>query len=126
MQGVPDESAPFDSFKDTMSFQPMFAAIIVMPWHCWIVELDCCGAAKYDLVVKIKLLAAKELGLMASRLSAHKILSFSYGWSMEYTTIKFCQRELNIHKNTRVNFNNYMREVCVASLLKAPCVSHRR
>ena len=42
---------------------------------------------------------------------------------MEYATIAFCERELNtIYKNTMVDFNNNMREVCAASLLKAPCV----
>ena len=39
---------------------------------------------------------------------------------MEYTTIKFWKRELNINKNTSFDFNDYMREVWV-SLLKA-CV----
>ena len=61
---------PLDSFKDTISFQPLFAATMVMPC-CWVVELGCSGAAKYDLVVKIKLFT-KVFGLMVQDCSYTK------------------------------------------------------
>ena len=62
MQDVPGVPT-VDSFKDTISFELMFAAIMAALLCCWIVELGCGGAAKYDHVVKIEPFA-KVFGLM--------------------------------------------------------------
>lgn len=64
----------------------------------------------------------KQTWLEGSRLSFVTILKFIYSWSREYTSITFCETELEMNKNTTVDFNNYLREVCAASLLRSPCV----
>jgi hypothetical protein len=47
-------------------------------------------------------------------------LLFIYCWAHELSTIKFCRRELNVSKNTVVDFNNFIREVCAHTLLARP------
>ncbi|XP_035224743.1 uncharacterized protein LOC118197352 [Stegodyphus dumicola] len=54
----------------------------------------------------------------SSRLSVLKCLRFIYGWSEELTSVKWCEKQLEISHGTVVDWNNYMREVCVDSLLK--------
>ena len=46
-----------------------------------------------------------------------KVVSFIYYWCIE-----FCKHELGINKNTVVDWNNYMREVCAAEILTNPVV----
>jgi hypothetical protein len=48
------------------------------------------------------------------------IVRFIYGWSYEYTSGQWCERELGIGKGTAVDWNNYMREVCIHALLQRP------
>lgn len=45
-----------------------------------------------------------------------KMLRFIYCWSEEFTSMKFCEKQININQETAVDWNNYMREVCVAVL----------
>ena len=37
-----------------------------------------------------------------------------YCWSEEMTSVKFCEKQLDISIATTVDWNSYMREVCVA------------
>lgn len=55
-----------------------------------------------------------------SRLLIVTIVRFIYGWAYEYTSGKWCERELDIDKNTAVDWNMYYREVCVDFLLRQP------
>ena len=65
----------------------------------------------------------KEVGLRVgtwlegSRLEFRKIVLFMYCWSHEYTSIKWSNHELDMGPGAVVDFNNYMREVCAATLL---------
>ena len=45
---------------------------------------------------------------------------FIYLWAKDLTSIKICNEELEINKNITVEWNNYMREICVQDLLKKP------
>ena len=47
-------------------------------------------------------------------------IRFFYLWAKELTSIKFCQEELGINKNTTVKLNNYMRQICARDILKQP------
>lgn len=53
-----------------------------------------------------------------SKLPLNKILLFIYCWSHQLTTIDYCERELEINHNTTIDWNNYLREVCAAKLLR--------
>lgn len=55
-----------------------------------------------------------------SHLSYRDATLFIYCWSQELTSIKFCERELNISPATVVDYNNYLREVCAHHLLTNP------
>lgn len=55
--------------------------------------------------------------LTDSRLEYKKIVLFIYCWSKEYTSVKFCEDELNMNHNTTVDWNMYMREVCEYTLM---------
>ena len=54
--------------------------------------------------------------LTNSRLSLVTALRFIYPWCWETSSVKWCQRELGIGNNSVIDWNNYMREVCVNSL----------
>ncbi|KAF0704558.1 Uncharacterized protein FWK35_00031351 [Aphis craccivora] len=41
--------------------------------------------------------------LASSRLDYKTIVMFIYCWSKEYTSIKFCEKELNMNHNTTVD-----------------------
>lgn len=58
--------------------------------------------------------------LEGSRLPFRKIVLFIYCWCNELTSIKFCERELEIDDNAVIDWNNYLREVCAAHLLANP------
>lgn len=60
----------------------------------------------------------KDTWLQGSKIPLDTIIHFIYSWSKDYTSVKFCDIELNISKNTVVDFNNYMREVCVWKIEK--------
>ena len=40
------------------------------------------------------------------------------GWCEELTSVKSCEKQLEISHGTVVDWNNFMREVCVNSLFK--------
>ena len=60
--------------------------------------------------------------LEGSRLPYRKIILFIYCWSKEYTSINFTTQELGISKETTIDYNNYLREVCAADLLANPII----
>ena len=53
-------------------------------------------------------------------LSFRIVVLFIYCWSKELTSIGFCKHELDISKNTVVEWNNYIREICGVNLLANP------
>jgi transposase-like protein len=55
-----------------------------------------------------------------SRLAFITIVRFIYCWAKELTSINWCEEELDMNHNTTVDWNNYMREVCVHALLQQP------
>jgi transposase-like protein len=58
--------------------------------------------------------------LTGSKLSLPKIVHFIYCWANQYTSIAFCEKELEMSHNAIVDWNNYLREVCANSLLENP------
>ena len=58
--------------------------------------------------------------LQGRKLPYRDIILFVYCWCYELTSIKFCERELSLSAPTIVDYNNYLREVCAASLLRNP------
>lgn len=57
-----------------------------------------------------------------ARLPLNKAVLLIYCWSQEYTSTKFCTKELNISTNTITDWKNMLREICANSLLKTPAV----
>lgn len=55
-----------------------------------------------------------------SRVQFRKIILFIYSWSREYSSGIFMQHEIGFNKNTTVDFNMYMREICAMDLLANP------
>jgi len=55
--------------------------------------------------------------LSDSRIDFVTIVRFIYGWCWERSSLKWCQHELGVANNFVIDWNNYMREVCVHSLL---------
>lgn len=60
--------------------------------------------------------------LKGTHLSYKQAVLFIYSWAHEMTSMKFCERELDISMVTAVNWNNYLREVCAFQLLQNPVV----
>lgn len=58
--------------------------------------------------------------LEGSRLPFVTVVRFIYCWSHEMTSVKFCERELGIEKSAVLDWNNYMRCVCVGHLTTKP------
>lgn len=58
--------------------------------------------------------------LQASKLTYRQIVLFIYCWANEMSSVKFCERELEIGVHSVIDWNNYMREVCAATLLNRP------
>jgi transposase-like protein len=52
-----------------------------------------------------------------SRIPFLTALRFIYFWCMEMTSIEFCEIQLKMNHNTTVDWNNFMREVCINSLV---------
>jgi hypothetical protein len=44
------------------------------------------------------------------------VLRFIFAWSQELTSIKGCEQNLKINKNTVIDWNNYLREVYVLNI----------
>ena len=55
-------------------------------------------------------------------LSNPQIILFVYCWSKELTSIKFCENELEIKKQSVIDFSNYLREVCAGILVNNPVI----
>ena len=55
-----------------------------------------------------------------TRLSIVTIVRFMYCWAFELTSIKWCERELEMNHETTVDWNMYYRENCVNTLLSLP------
>ncbi|XP_039279151.1 uncharacterized protein LOC120350347 [Nilaparvata lugens] len=51
-----------------------------------------------------------------SRLAFTTIVRFIYFWAEELTSLKFCQKQLGMAGKTVIDWNSYMREVCVFSV----------
>lgn len=64
----------------------------------------------------------KDTWLCETKLPLSKALLFIYSWAQDYTTFKFCSKEFDMSSATIVDWKNYLREVCAASLLKTPTV----
>ena len=62
----------------------------------------------------------KGTWLEHSKLPYRTVPLFIYSWAYEITSIEFCERELHMNKNTVVDWNNYLREVCAMDLLQNP------
>ena len=58
--------------------------------------------------------------LEGGRIPYVTIVRFIYAWSFEYTSGDFCERELQLHPNTAVDWNNYLRCICVDHLINKP------
>ena len=61
-----------------------------------------------------------ENWLEGSRIPYVTIVRFIHAWSFEYTSVDFCERELQLNHNTTVDWNNYLRCICVDHLLNKP------
>ena len=55
-----------------------------------------------------------------SRIPFLTALRFIFGWSEEMTTGEWCKQHLEISDHTVVDWNNYLREVCLSALLRRP------
>ena len=58
-----------------------------------------------------------------SRVPFRRIILFIYSWSREYSSGIFMQHEIGFNKNTTVDFNMYMREICAMDLLANPVLA---
>ncbi|XP_039297793.1 uncharacterized protein LOC120354530 [Nilaparvata lugens] len=58
--------------------------------------------------------------LEGTKLNFRKIVFFIYWWSKEMASVKFCEDELDINHNTRVEWCILMREVCTVNLMRNP------
>lgn len=54
--------------------------------------------------------------LVGLKLPLRKVILFIYSWSRKITSVKFSKDELEIAQNAVVNWNNYLRGVCVWKL----------
>ncbi|KAL7076876.1 hypothetical protein ACQ4LE_003891 [Meloidogyne hapla] len=58
--------------------------------------------------------------LEGSRIPIVTIVRFIYAWAFEMTSGEFCEREMKICPNTTVDWNNYLRCICVDHLVNKP------
>jgi transposase-like protein len=62
----------------------------------------------------------KGTWMESSKLKFREVILFIYSWSREMTSMKFVEHELGIGHTTAVDYNNFLREVCAADLLRNP------
>ena len=60
--------------------------------------------------------------LEGTKLQLKTIVFFIYCWVNEYTTTKFCSKELYMAPETITDWKNYLREVCADYLIKNPAI----
>ena len=60
--------------------------------------------------------------LQGSKLSFQSAVLFIYCWAHERTSVEFCAKELEVSKNSVVDWSNFLREVCAYTLLQNPPV----
>ncbi|GBL80743.1 hypothetical protein AVEN_225376-1 [Araneus ventricosus] len=53
-----------------------------------------------------------------SRILFTTALRFMYSWAEELTSIKWCDKQLDMGQNTVLDSNNYMREICTLHLMQ--------
>ncbi|GBO35922.1 hypothetical protein AVEN_117303-1 [Araneus ventricosus] len=63
-----------------------------------------------------------NLTVLASlpNVGATAALRFIYCWCKELTSIKFCEKQLDLSDKTVIDWNNYMRELCVLDMENKP------
>jgi len=54
--------------------------------------------------------------IQSAKVKLPTIVHFIYGWAHELTSVEFCKREFGMSKSTVVDWNNFLREVCVWKL----------
>lgn len=62
----------------------------------------------------------KGTWLENSKIPLETFVLFVYCWAEEYSTTKFCVKELNMTTPTITDWKNFLREVCANSLLQNP------
>lgn len=60
--------------------------------------------------------------LQGSKLPYRTIILFTYCWAFELSSIKFCERELEMHHTTVIDYNSYLREICAWRILNNPII----
>ena len=58
--------------------------------------------------------------LEGTKLPLRTIIAFFYGWSQEYTSLAWCEKELKMSGSTAKAWNASMRDLCLADLLRRP------
>lgn len=81
--------------------------LFVGPEVVWKCQIRSCDSSKKSVRMRV------GNWFEGSRLSFVSAIRFIYCWSKEYTSIKWCEDELGMNKNTTVDWNSYMREACV-------------
>ena len=82
------------------------------PRNCWRYSIRGC---------RVELELRKGILLENFNLSYRKVVLFIYCWSREMTSRDFCEREIEINKNTvAVDWNNFLCEVFAAELIANP------
>lgn len=84
------------------------------------IDYNSCLWRCHKRICRIKESVRKDTWLEGSHLPINAVIEIIYSWTKEYTSIKFCEDELNINHNTIVDYKNYMREVCADNILKNP------
>lgn len=62
----------------------------------------------------------KDNWFEGSRIPFCSALRFIYCWCEELTSIKFCEKQLDLSDKTVIDWNNYMRELCVLDMETKP------
>lgn len=67
-----------------------------------------------------KLSVRANTWLEGSNLNFATTLQFIYCWTKEYTSVKFCNDELQMGKNQTIDYCSYMREICAFDIMNNP------
>lgn len=55
-----------------------------------------------------------------SKITFCSAMRFIYCWYEKLTSIKFCKKQLDLSDKTVIDWNNYMRELCVLDMVNKP------